>query len=130
MSRRSEFVHGEDSDKQQRILQGAYFMKISHRIASCAVFGAMLAVCAVPMHGQQDTTKKKTTKTPPAKDHAAPAPAATPAPAAVPQHPAPPPVQQTAPPVQQHTTPPPVQQTRSEERRVRKECRSRWSPYH
>ena len=83
-------------------------MKISHRIASCAVFGVMLAVCAVPMHAQQDTTKKKTTKTPPAKEHAAPAKehaAPAPAPAAVQQHPAPPPVQQTAPPVQQHTPP-------------------------
>ncbi len=89
-------------------------MKISHRIASCAIFGAMLAVCAVPMHAQQDTTKKK--KEPPAKGHAAPPAREHTAPPVqqqtappVQQHTAPP-VQQTAPPVQQHPTPPPVQQ--------------------
>ena len=32
--------------------------------------------------------------------------------------------------VQKFNVVPRVQQTRSEERRVGKECRSRWSPYH
>jgi hypothetical protein len=89
-------------------------MKLFHNLASFAVFGAMLASSAVLVHAQQDTTKKKPSKTPPAKEHAVPAQQhAAPAPAPPPvqqQHAAPPPVQQTAPPVQQHPAPPPVQQ--------------------
>jgi outer membrane biosynthesis protein TonB len=66
-------------------------MKIFHKLASFAVFSAMLASSAVLMHAQ-DTTKKKPAKAPPGKEQAAPA------------------QPHTAPPVQQHTPPPPVEQ--------------------
>ena len=74
-------------------------MKISHRIASCAVFGAILAVSAMPMHAQDETSKKKA---PPAREHAAP-------PAR--EHSAPPVQERTAPPVQQRTAPPVQERT-------------------
>ena len=74
-------------------------MKISHRIASCTVFVAILAVSAMPMHAQDETSKKKA---PPAREHAAP-------PAR--EHSAPPVQERTAPPVQQRTAPPVQERT-------------------
>ena len=86
-------------------------MKISRKIAGCAVFGAMLAASAMPMHAQ-DTTRKK--KAPPAEEHAAPVRERTAppvrehtAPPAVQQHDAPAARQHDAPPVRQHDAPPP-----------------------
>jgi hypothetical protein len=80
-------------------------MKISHRIASCTVFVAILAVSAMPMHAQDETSKKKA---PPAREHAAPPAREHSAPPAR-EHTAPPVQQRSAPPVQERTAPP-VQQ--------------------
>ena len=83
-------------------------MQISRKIASCAVFGAMLAASAMPMHAQDTTTKKKTTKAAPAQQHPAPPPAEQHAPAA--NQPAQHPIPQTQPRPVVPPQPPPAHQ--------------------